>query len=130
MESYLNRANAVFCTMLLCVSALAIGNIASSSFLTSPISGSVSVRDVYAFGYNYVLQVSRDFGAELMAVQERPQKDCVRRLIKFLTALRPRTNVSDLLLQGCHSRWKALSVASLSTVMCLARCFPQDLILW
>ncbi|KAL8455740.1 hypothetical protein Emag_000314 [Eimeria magna] len=55
MESYLNRANAVFCAMLVCMTALAIGNIASSSFLTSPISGSISARDVYGFGYNYVL---------------------------------------------------------------------------
>lgn len=56
MESYINRANAVFCTVLACLSAMAIGNIASSSFLTSPISGSISGRDIYAFGYNYVLQ--------------------------------------------------------------------------
>lgn len=56
MESYINRANAVFCSMLVCMSALAIGNIASSFFLTGPISGSISARDVYAFGYNYVLQ--------------------------------------------------------------------------
>lgn len=56
MESYPNRANAVFCSMLVCMSALAIGNIASSSFLTSPISGSISSKGVYAFGYNYVLQ--------------------------------------------------------------------------
>ncbi|KAL8271912.1 hypothetical protein Esti_004036 [Eimeria stiedai] len=55
MESYLNRANAVFCGMLVCMATLAIGNIASSSFLTSPVSGSVSARDVYGFGYNYVL---------------------------------------------------------------------------
>ncbi|KAL8449782.1 hypothetical protein Emed_002745 [Eimeria media] len=55
MESYLNRANAVFCAMLVCMGALAIGNIASSSFLTSPISGSVAARDIYGFGYNYVL---------------------------------------------------------------------------
>ncbi|KAL8439960.1 hypothetical protein Efla_007585 [Eimeria flavescens] len=56
MESYLNRANAVFCSMLACMAALAIGNIASSSFLTGPVSGSISARDVYGFGYNYVLQ--------------------------------------------------------------------------
>ncbi|KAL8430944.1 hypothetical protein ACSSS7_005620 [Eimeria intestinalis] len=55
MESYLNRANAVFCGMLVCMGALAIGNIASSSFLTAPISGTVTGRDVYGFGYNYVL---------------------------------------------------------------------------
>ncbi|OEH80103.1 signal peptidase complex subunit 3A [Cyclospora cayetanensis] len=55
MESYLNRANAVFCSMMVCLSVLALGNIGSSYFLTNPISGSVAARDVYAFGYNYAL---------------------------------------------------------------------------
>lgn len=56
--------------MLACMSALAIGNIASSSFLTGPISGSITAREVYGFGYNYVLQgdqavLSLDIKADL-----------------------------------------------------------------
>lgn len=52
----MNRANSVFCTVLVCLSALAVGNIGSSYFLTGTISGSVAARDIYAFGYNYALQ--------------------------------------------------------------------------
>ena len=58
MENYLNRANAVFCSLMVSLGVLALGNIASSYFLVGPISGSVAVRDVYAFGYNYALNVS------------------------------------------------------------------------
>lgn len=58
MENYLNRANAVFCSLMVSLGVLALGNIASSFFLVGPISGSVSAREVYGFGYNYALSVS------------------------------------------------------------------------
>ncbi|CDJ53814.1 signal peptidase subunit, putative [Eimeria brunetti] len=49
---------------------LALGNIASSFFLVGPVSGSVAVRDVYNFGYNYALNgdqavLSLDIKADL-----------------------------------------------------------------
>lgn len=58
MESYLNRANAVFCALMVSLSVLAIGNVISSYFLMGPISGSIAVKDVYGFSYNYALNVS------------------------------------------------------------------------
>lgn len=70
MENYLNRANAVFCSLMVSLGVLALANIASSFFLVGPISGSVAVRDVYGFGYNYALNgdqavLSLDIEADL-----------------------------------------------------------------
>ncbi|CDJ41530.1 signal peptidase subunit, putative [Eimeria necatrix] len=70
MESYLNRANAVFCALMVSLSVLAIGNVISSYFLMGPISGSIAVKDVYGFSYNYALNgdqavLSLDIKADL-----------------------------------------------------------------
>ncbi|CDJ29865.1 signal peptidase subunit, putative [Eimeria mitis] len=73
MENYLNRANALFCSLMVSMGVLALGNIASSFFLVGPISGSVSAREVYGFGYNYALNgdqavVSLDIKADLQGL--------------------------------------------------------------
>ncbi|PFH37626.1 signal peptidase subunit protein [Besnoitia besnoiti] len=70
MDSYLNRGNAVLCTVLACLAIAALGNHFSTHLLQAEPTGEVSIADVYEFGFNQALQgeqaqVSLNINADL-----------------------------------------------------------------
>lgn len=56
MDTYLNRGNAVLCTLLACLTLAALGNHFSTYLISSAPTGDVSVADVYEFKHNQALQ--------------------------------------------------------------------------
>ncbi|CBZ56038.1 putative signal peptidase complex subunit 3, related [Neospora caninum Liverpool] len=56
MDTYLNRGNAVICTLLAALALAALGNHFSTYLLQADPIGEVSIAEVYEFGVNHALQ--------------------------------------------------------------------------
>ncbi|KAF4638121.1 signal peptidase subunit protein [Toxoplasma gondii] len=99
MDTYLNRGNAVVCTLLAALALAAVGNHFSTYLFQADPTGKVSIAEVYEFGVNNALQgeqaqVALNIQADLTSCFNwNTQQLFVYVIVRYETPKNPRNEV-------------------------------------